>query len=488
MKRLAKILKADKGKPAPAPGWRPGAVGVALVVALGACAAGRAAGGKDGSMNDGSIQIVTLDPGHFHAALIHRESYAGVDPRVHVYAPLGPDLLAHLRRVAGFNARPQDPTAWQLEIHATPDFWPRLQRERPGNVVVISGRNRGKIDYVRGAIGAGMNVLVDKPWILEVEDLDALDAALADAARRGLVARDMMTERHEITTMLQKELIADEAIFGGIDPGTPDDPGVYIESVHHLMKTVAGAPNLRPAWFFDVAQQGEGLNDVGVHLVDLVPWTLFPTQIVDRRQDVAILSAQRWPTPIPLDGFRRVTGEAGFPDFLLPAVRDGVLRYYCNTRAVYRLRGVHVKLDVLWNWEASHGDTHVAIYRGRRARVEVRQGATENYRPELYVVPIDAADAAAVRSALAARLAALAPRFPGVALEGARAELRVAVPDALRTTHEQHFGAVAREFFDDVRARRPASDWERAHMIAKYWVTTEGTRVARASTLDSAPR
>ena len=51
-----------------------------------------------------------------------------------------------------------------------------------------------------------------------------------------------------------------------------------MESVHHLMKVVSGAPNIRPAWFFDAVEQGEGLNDIGTHLVDLVQWTLFPEQ------------------------------------------------------------------------------------------------------------------------------------------------------------------------------------------------------------------
>jgi hypothetical protein len=39
------------------------------------------------------VKLITLDPGHFHAALIQKEMYAGVSSRVHVYAPLGPDLM-----------------------------------------------------------------------------------------------------------------------------------------------------------------------------------------------------------------------------------------------------------------------------------------------------------------------------------------------------------------------------------------------------------
>jgi len=50
---------------------------------------------------------------------------------------------------------------------------------------------------------------------------------------------------------------------------------VVIESVHHFFKEVSGKPLIRPAWFFDVRQQGEALPDVGTHLVDLVQWMCF---------------------------------------------------------------------------------------------------------------------------------------------------------------------------------------------------------------------
>src|SRR5262249_10250775 len=98
-----------------------------------------------------SVRLMTLDPGHFHAALVQKEMVPGVDPRGDGYAPLGPDLAAHLGRLAGFNTRREKPTAWQVEVHAGPDFLERLLRELPGNVVVLSGRNRDKIRYLRAA-------------------------------------------------------------------------------------------------------------------------------------------------------------------------------------------------------------------------------------------------------------------------------------------------------------------------------------------------
>ena len=119
------------------------------------------------------FQLITLDPGHFHAALIQKEMYPEVSQRVAVYAPLAPDLMEHLNRVARFNLRPQNPTAWQLDIHTSPDFLARMLAERPGNIVVLSGRNRGKIALIRASIEAGLHVLADKPWIIQREDLAA---------------------------------------------------------------------------------------------------------------------------------------------------------------------------------------------------------------------------------------------------------------------------------------------------------------------------
>ena len=75
------------------------------------------------------VRLITLDPGHFHAALVQKEMYAAVARRVHVYAPLGPDLIAHLSRITGFNTRRQSPTAWQMEVHTGPDGPARLLRE-----------------------------------------------------------------------------------------------------------------------------------------------------------------------------------------------------------------------------------------------------------------------------------------------------------------------------------------------------------------------
>src|SRR6185436_9077811 len=79
-----------------------------------------------GAGADPTFRIMTLDPGHFHAALVHREAYPDVAPRVDVYAPLGWDLFEHLKRLQRFNERAQNPTQWQLEVHTGADSLARM--------------------------------------------------------------------------------------------------------------------------------------------------------------------------------------------------------------------------------------------------------------------------------------------------------------------------------------------------------------------------
>jgi len=425
-------------------------------------------------MNDPTeVRLITLDPAHFHAALVQKEMLAGVARRSAIFAPLGPDLLQHLKRIEGFNARPVNPAAWELDVYCTAQPVERMRAERPGNVVVIAGRNRGKIQKIAASLDAGLNVLADKPWIIDRGDFPALEAALETAAGKGLVAYDMMTERYEIATIIQKELVQAPAVFGQALPGSAAEPGVYMESVHHIMKTVAGAPGLRPAFFFDVGEQGEGLADVGTHLVDLVPWTLFPGQAIRCPEEIEITGARRWPTVLSAAQFQRVTGLAGFPAELAPWVNGGRLDYYCNTQVSYRIRGIHVRLDVLWNWESpAGGDRHHAAYRGSQSRIEVRQGEKENYRPEVYVAPNGPEQRAAVAAALRERIVRLQGAYPGLGCEDLGDELRVNIPEAYRVGHEAHFAQVLAQFLEYLRSPGSMPAWERPNMLAKYYVTT----------------
>ena len=226
-----------------------------------------------------------------------------------------------------------------------------MLREKPGQIVVLSGNNRGKIQRIDRIVHAKLHVLADKPWIIEPEELPTLQAALDAADQQHVVAYDAMTQRFDAPCILQRQLVNDPAIFGNPITGSDKEPAVHMQSLHYLLKEVSGVPNLRPAWFFDIRQQGEALTDVGTHLVDLVQWILFPEQAIDYPRDIRVLTASRWPTVLSLAQFQRVTAQAAFPEYLLEATKDGKLEYFCNNSVNYTLRGVHVRLDVKWDFE-----------------------------------------------------------------------------------------------------------------------------------------
>jgi len=227
-----------------------------------------------------------------------------------------------------------------------------------------------------------------------------------------------MTERFNRLCMLQKRLVLDRDVFGELQKGSAANPAVVKESVHHFFKYISGKPVRRPTWYFDTSQQGEGLVDVTTHLIDLVTWTCFPEQVIDYRNDVTVISGRHWPTMIAKSQYAKVTGAADFPDFLQDKLNDdGVLPYLSNGEIVYVMRGVHVKLAVTWDFEAppGAGDTHHSLFRGSRAHVIIRQGAEQNYRPQLYVEPAPGVQAAPLGRALEKTVARLQGEYPGLA-------------------------------------------------------------------------
>lgn len=87
---------------------------------------------KSENSTQASVRLITLDPGHFHAALVQKTMYNEVDPLVHVYAPAGPDVQLHLERINTYNARPDNPTTWKREIYTGNDFLEKMLNEKRG--------------------------------------------------------------------------------------------------------------------------------------------------------------------------------------------------------------------------------------------------------------------------------------------------------------------------------------------------------------------
>jgi predicted dehydrogenase len=285
-----------------------------------------------------------------------------------------------------------------------------------------------------------------------------------------------MSGRHDMTAMLLDALHRDPAVFGAQLPGSAAEPGIEMASVHHLLKQVAGLPNPRPAWFFDIAEQGGSLVDIATHLVDRVQRTLCPDTPLDLATDIRIEDARHWSTSVSLAQFRQVTGEAVWPDAVAPSIVGDQLAYLCNGRLDYALRGVRVRLDMAWHWEAppGAGDSHHTVIRGTRARLEVRQAGAD--RRELFVVPH-----ADIGAALAQRIAALQTLCAGVGIEAQGTEWRITVPDRHRLGHDGQFVALMRRVLEGVAARDRWPAWEPANLRTKYSLTTAALALAERS-------
>ena len=103
--------------------------------------------------NPDVVRLLTLNPGHFHAALVQKTMIPGIDSTVYVYAPAGKDLEFHLGRIEAYNTRTENPTSWNLEVYTGNDFLERMLSEQKGNVVVLAGNNRNKARYIEQSIG-----------------------------------------------------------------------------------------------------------------------------------------------------------------------------------------------------------------------------------------------------------------------------------------------------------------------------------------------
>ena len=404
--------------------------------------------------------------------------YADVDSVVHVYAPEGQEVKSHLSLVDSYNTRTENPTAWKQQVYTGQDYLEKMFAEKAGNVVVIAGNNKLKTDYISRSVESGLNVLADKPMAIDLDGFNKLVKAFESAEKNKVLLYDIMTERYEINSMLQKEF-AHLPAFGQLEKGTPENPSVTKVSVHHFFKNVSGKPLVRPAWFFDVKQQGEGITDITTHLVDLVQWECFPDQILDYKKDVEIVSAKRWATRISAEQFEKVTKQKEYPEYLKADVKDGMLSTYSNGEINYRLKGIHAKISVTWDFQAPEGtgDTHFSVMRGTQASVVIKQGKEQNFKPTLYIEPSAKTDLKAFEKAIQADLKQLNSKYPGIELKKIDTGWEVLIPDTYKVSHEDHFAQVTKKYLECLKkGQLPA--WEVPNMIAKYYTTTKAREKA----------
>ena len=425
------------------------------------------------------VRIMTLDPGHFHAALVQKYMLAQVDPTVYIYGPDGPDLDMHLERIESFNNREENPTNWNCEVYRGPDFLERMLEEQPGNVMITAGNNSLKTEYIKKSVDNGINVLSDKPMAIDKEGWELLVEAFESAEKNGVLLYDIMTERNEVTSTIQRRLAQNSELFGRLSEGSASDPAIVQQNTHHLLKTVAGKALRRPPWYFDIRQQGEGLVDITTHLVDLALWGTFPGEGFDYREDVKLHEAERRPTVLTPEQFEKITGESEFPDYLQDQLEDGDLPYYCNGDILLALRGHHTKISVQWNYQAPEGggDTHFSKMRGTRSDLVIRHGPEQDFKSTLYVEPVNGKERSDLEPVLRRAVTTLRNDYAGLGYRETEDGWQLLIPDKYYLGHEAHFGKVAEDYFGYlVDGRLP--EWEVPNMITKYYITTHARELA----------
>ncbi len=424
------------------------------------------------------VKLITLDPGHFHAALIQKSMYPQVDPNVHVYAKKGNDLSQHLDKIKAYNLNAAAPTTWKEVVYEGDDYLARMLKEKKGNVVVLAGNNQLKTDYILQSVQSGFHVFSDKPMVINEKGFNQLKSAFKTAKKNKVLLYDIMTERYEITTVLQRALSMMPDLFGLLQKGTIDEPAVTKESVHHFYKYVSGAVLTRPAWFLDTEQEGEGIVDVTTHLVDLVQWECFPDVKIDYLKDIKINKAKSWTTTISKNQFTELTKMPTAPTYLDKySDAEKNIKVLCNGEINYTLKGVHAKVSVQWNYKAPEGtgDTHYSIMRGTKANLIIRQGAEQQFKPTLYIEPV--IYSMVLDSEVVKAIAKLNSEFKGVSMKKNEKGWEILIPESFKDGHEIHFSRVTQKFLDYLLNHNMPS-WEVPNMLAKYYTTTQAQKLA----------
>jgi len=413
--------------------------------------------------------LLFLEPGHFHATLTLRVPHPRVADEIVVYAHDGPELRDFLALVDRFNTRGEGATRWRPIVIVDAEPLGRLIAERRGDVVVLAGRNGGKARTFHRLHAAGFHVLADKPWLVEPDDLEDIRASLAGWP----LVMEIMTGRHDVAARLNKRLIDAPDVFGTFRDIVP---ALDFDGVHCLEKLVDGAPLRRPWWFFDVRVQGSGAVDIPTHLVDRSQWLLEGRGV---EAPLRLLSAGVSPTRVPLESFRRITGEADFPGALHTVTEGDTLSYRCNSELVFQIGDVIVRGTTRWDVAPAHGgDTHAAVARGTRADIRMDQGPHTENRRRLLVEPRGEIESAGRR--IGDTLKAMADEFPGVGVVPADAgRYELTIPRELDAGHESHFTKVRDEFLRAVDDRRWSAVLA-ARTLAKYTLLAEAA--ARAAT------
>lgn len=452
-----------------------------VILAISFIVASCSSSGKQGSDKQHDVKLVVLDPGHFHASLLQKDSLPFVNDTVRVYAPEGAEVNQYLDNINSYNQRSENPTSWQEQVYKGDDYLSRMLADPKGDVLVLAGNNQKKTSYILQAIKAGYNILSDKPLAINEQDFNLLKQAYQLAKEKNLLLYDLMTERYDILNIIERELLHQPDVFGELQKGTVDDPSVTMQSTHHFFKTVSGKPLIRPTWYYDVEQQGEGIADVTTHLIDLVNWQCFPNKAIRYQSDIEVLAAKHWSTRITLPEFSQSTQVDSFPSYLSKYTKNNVLEVLANGTLHYAVKGINIGMEVNWNYAppSDGGDTFTSAKKGSKATLRITQNKENDFVKQLYIQKTATIDSAAFETQLQKVIEQLQKTYPFLSLTNMNNGLYlIDIPLKERLSHEAHFSKVAETFLHHLH-EQDMPEWENENTISKYYITTTAVKLAR---------
>ena len=108
----------------------------------------------------------------------------------------------------------------------------------------------------------------------------------------------------------------------------------------------------------------------------------------------------------------------------------------------------------------------------------IRQGKEQNFRPEVYVEPVQGAGVESLAIPIRKALFRLQRMYPNLGIEQEKTGWRILIPDEYRIGHEAHFQKVTEKYLQYM-AQGELPAWEVPNMIAKYYITTRALDLAQ---------
>lgn len=139
-----------------------------------------------------------------------------------------------------------------------------------------------------------------------------------------------------------------------------------------------------------------------------------------------------------------------------------------------------------WNYQAQpgSGDTYFSMLRGTKANLIIRQDKEQQFKPTLYIEPVDKSSMDKYGQTLTQEFKKIEATYPGIALKKLENGWQVIIPEQFVSDHEQQFSMVTNKFLDFLKNGK-IPDWEISFMKTKYFTTTQALEKALSGTKTS---